>query len=214
MQYWIVRAAQRFSLSAGVVLWTACAGPAVKTRPAHVIATPPTVAAEAPDAKGHRSVILETFDCEKSDSPPASAAAGQPAPIAAENALAGWRAGGPAGAGWNVDELRCVITYRTSCETGQVLTQVRVGTALVASKVGAVVKDAPPTRVEVRIPKRIWQKNLDAGERGPNAVPYRTGILRAHLALTCDQPDVRPGLGPYRESADDAAFVAGFANGE
>jgi hypothetical protein len=55
---------------------------------------------------------------------------------------------------------------------------------------------------------------LDTVEHTVNALPYRTGILRAHLALTCDQPDVRPGLGAYRESADDAAFVAGFANGE
>lgn len=126
--------------------------------------------------------------------------------------IARWNNGGPAGAVWNAFDLHCAADINVSCTVGEVLTELRVGRALVASARHPFARRSDLQWTTV-IAESKWERQLD--ERPPTGKYYRTGIFRVTALLTCKEPEaIAPGLASHRAVVADRAFTAGFASGE
>ena len=173
-------------------------GPApapAKTSTATAAAVPPSL-----------PVAIETFDCFPVD-PDGAETSGAPG-------LSSWKAGGPSGAAWNLEALACRATVRTSCDDGQIVSELRIGKSTVVSTTLPIRQHAAEWQVPVK--RKQWEKNLDEPSKtSGKRLPYRTGAFRLTATLTCRSPyQLGPGVGPRSEFAADQMFVAGFAYGE
>lgn len=162
-----------------------------------LLAQPPT----APQPLHPARAEVAGFDC-------ADARAGGGGPIT-EGGLSTWTGGGPLGAAWNAQRLRCVAEVRTGCEAGRLALELRVGTRLVQRRALAFGPGAPLAGVqEFRLEARDWVPGLDP--RQPRH-PVRTGVFRAVASLrSCTRP--KEGVGV--PALSERNFVAGFAWGE
>ena len=173
--------------------------------------------AAQPDASSDPSfVTITSFDCEKVFEAP-----GIPRSVGPINdGISAWRGGGPNGANWNVDDLRCVVAVSTTCSRAKVLVAIRVGTRLVADKkIDVGVAGGVPGRADVELAVAFdrWRKHLDQPLPSPAAsqVPYRTAVFRATAQVTCSAPlPASAADWKYPSVTADASFVAGFATGE
>jgi hypothetical protein len=67
--------------------------------------------------------------------------------------------------------------------------------------------------VELEIPWKAWHRNVD--EPAVPQRPYRTAVFRASAELTCTAPtSIEARSSKHSFAIADAAFVAGFAEGE
>jgi hypothetical protein len=181
----------------------AVAGP---TANAPVPAPPRTSPTIPPPAPANAPVAIEAFDCFAAE-PDGAEVSGAPG-------LSTWKAGGPSGAAWNVAALLCRTSVRSGCDDGQLLTELRIGKAVVASATSTIRQHAVSWRFGLK--RKQWEKHLDdaTGAAGKRA-PYRTAVFRLTATLTCRAPyELAPGVGPRTEFAADQMFVAGFAYGE
>jgi hypothetical protein len=202
-------------LSVTVVLGCARPAPSRSTTPD---AKPPAAearpAADGSTAGGPPPLIeIAAFDCEKYDVPP-----NQTPPkglIAPRNAIRAWNAGGPQGANWNVDDLRCAVRASTPCTNGKVLFTFRVGQHIVAEREAPVSNGAAD--LELVLPSAAWERGYDSPAKAaaPFKLPFKTAGFRVQAALDCEAP-MKASLRDwsYRYVATDDAFVAGFASGE
>jgi len=154
-------------------------------------------------------IEVEAFDCERQQSfpgvPPQS---GLVAPGAG---IRGWQGGGPEGANWNVDDLRCTIRVKTTCTRGDVDIALRVGRAKVAEKKAAI--GGPHVDVEIVVPLKKWKGNFD--DQKPARRRFDTAVFRAFAILSCMAPfDANWKDSDYTDVTDEDMFVAGFAYGE
>jgi hypothetical protein len=203
---------------ADLVAWAAlalgCARPAPATAPA-VDARPtarggPSDAAPAPGEP--KFVTIESFDCAKHEVFP-----GEPPPkglIPAGAGIRAWKAGGPYGANWNVDELRCAVRASTPCTRGKAALTLRVGQQIVAEREVAVTAGAAD--FETVIPAARWERGYDSAPRTPPfKLPFRTAVFRAQVAIDCQAP-TKASLRDWRYPSvvAEETFVAGFAQGE
>ena len=157
-------------------------------------------------------VRITAFDCEKVyEAPGIPQAVG---PITAGISI--WRGGGPNGANWNAEDLRCVVGVATQCSKATIRVAIRVGTRIVADR--KVDVGAPgPADVELSVPFDRWRKNLDEPlpSPGPSKLPYRTALFRATAQISCLLPTSASAADwKYPSVTADASFVAGFASGE
>lgn len=157
-------------------------------------------------------VQISAFDCEKVyEAPGVPEAVG---PITA--GISAWRGGGPNGANWNADDLRCVVATLSPCSSGRLQVVIRIGTRIAAKK-DVNVSAAGKTTVQLDVPAGKWRKNLDEPFVSPKVLklPYQTAIFRAGVQLTCAAPfSASPADWKYPSVTADASFVAGFAWGE
>jgi hypothetical protein len=166
-----------------------------------------------PDASHDPSFVhIGSFDCEKIYEAP-----GIPRSVGPIDAgISAWRGGGPNGANWNVDDLRCVVSVSTTCSRANIHITIRVGTRRVADK--KIDVGVPGTTdVELEVPFDRWRKNLDEPLPSPGAfkMPYRTAVFRASAQVTCSAPlQASAADWKYPSVTADASFVAGFASGE
>jgi hypothetical protein len=150
------------------------------------------------------AITIESFDCYKLHS-------GPPADFSGPGVSA-WRGGGPGGATWNAVELNCKAVIQTTCTDGSVVTETRIGKALVDRKTTAVRGTTVDWRLTLQ--PHQWEKNFDEVP-SPNRAAYRTALFRLAALLTCKAPyALQPSLGPRPEFAADRTFLAGFASGE
>jgi hypothetical protein len=168
---------------------------------------------EAASSEPPPLVKVAAFDCEKYDllpneTPPKGL-------IAAGAGIRAWKAGGPSGAGWNVDKLRCAARASTPCTRGKVLFTLRVGANVVAEKEIPVSNGAAD--LEVVLSPAAWERGYDGPSKSAAALalPFQTAGFRVQAVLDCESP-TRASLRDwsYRFVAADDAFVAGFASGE
>lgn len=157
-------------------------------------------------------IRIEAFDCEKREEFP-----GLPAPkglVAPTNGIRSWLGGGPGGANWNVEDLRCTVRASTSCSRGRIGLVLRVGTAVVAERREEIGRGS--VDFEVPLPLKSWKAGLDQPSRKVAAnVPYRTAAFRALVMLECAAPsEVSLKNSAWRDVTDENALVAGFASGE
>lgn len=158
---------------------------------------------DAEGAPAAQTIEVETFDCERDESAP-----GQPPQSGLVVAgIRGWRQGGPAGANWNADDLRCTIRVKTTCAGGDVDVVLRVGRVKVARKRAAISGRGSPVDVEFLLPFAKWKRNFD--DQKPSRQPYDTAVFRAKATLRC----LEPPDDSWPEWAEDM-FTAGFAFGE
>src|SRR5437667_3659 len=138
---WTMRRAEVFLLSAAVVLGCARSVPSAST-PAD--ARPIADAKPAADASAPSGppplIRIAAFDCEKYDLLPNET---PPKGLIAPGAgIRAWNGGGPYGANWNVEELRCAVRASTPCTQGKVLFTLRVGPLIVAEREARVSNGA------------------------------------------------------------------------
>jgi len=158
-------------------------------------------------------VKIVAFDCEKYDLLPNET---PPKGLIAPGAgIRGWRGGGPFGARWNVEELRCVVRASTPCARGSVSFTFRAGTHVVAERKARVSNGTAD--VEIVAPSTAWERSYDSPAKAaaPLRLPFKTATFRVQALLDCEAP-TKASLRDwnYRYVAADDAFVAGFANGE
>ncbi|HET6281946.1 MAG TPA: hypothetical protein VFH73_13310 [Polyangia bacterium] len=170
-------------------------------------------AADASAPSGQPALVkIAAFDCEKyevfpNEAPPKGL-------IAPGASIRAWKGGGPYGANWNVEELRCVARASTPCVEGKVLFTLRVGQHVVAERETAVSKGA--AEFEVVLPSPIWERGYDSPPKAEALkLPFKTAGFRVQVALDCEAP-TKASLRDwnYRFVVADEAFVAGFASGE
>ena len=203
-----MRPAKVFGLAAALVLGCARPVPSTST-PADA-----NVAADASAPAGEPALVkVAAFDCEKydllpGDKPPKG-------PIAPGAGIRAWRGGGPYGANWNVEELRCATRASTPCTHGKVLFTLRVGPHIVAEREAPVLNGAAD--FEVVLPLTAWEHSYDSPPKAaaPLKLPYKTVGFRMQAVLDCEAP-TKASLRDwnYRFVVADDAFVAGFASGE
>ena len=153
-------------------------------------------------------IQISAFDCEKLYEAPGFPRSHGPL----QSSIAKWRGGGPNGANWNVDDLRCVVDVATTCTKGRISVEIHVGSRRVAQSTVGIVPPSPLS-VELDLPREVWHRNLDAPASAKR--PYRTAIFRATAQLARSVPiDVDPAAWDRSTVTADAAFVAGFAAGE
>jgi hypothetical protein len=158
-------------------------------------------------------VKIAAFDCAKHDvfpgEPPAKG------PIPSRTGIRAWNGGGPNGANWNVQDLRCAIRATTTCTQGKVMLTLRVGQHIVAERESPVSNGA--AEFELVLPEAIWERGYDSA---PNAVPlkqlpFKTAAFRAQATVDCEAPvKANPGSWRFSSIAVEDSFVAGFASGE
>jgi hypothetical protein len=164
--------------------------------------------------KASSIVRIQAFDCERHEEFPGFAAPS--GVIAPGNGIRGWAHGGPSGANWNVDELRCVVRAEAACTGGSIGALVRVGNALVAEQRVQLGPAGAASDFVFRIPLKSWRSQLDQPARKMAAKqPFRTGVFRALVEVACELPR-KASLVDERYTAVTAEdiFVAGFAWGE
>jgi hypothetical protein len=192
--------------SALLVVVAACSISSAKTT-----APPPDVGRVAPDASERRLIRISAFDCEKHEVFPGV----QPpkGPVSRSSGIRSWQGGGPGGANWNVEDLRCVVQLSSSCERGRADLVLRVGKTVVAQR--PVEVKSGSLDVEVPLSLKTWKSQRDdLVKRLTSELPYRTAGFRAFVAVECAAPEASLKNSAYRDVSDDDAFVAGFANGE
>ena len=175
--------------------------------------TAPEGGASQPAASGEPSFVrIAAFDCEKVyEAPGIPQAVG---PITA--GISTWRGGGPNGANWNADDLRCVVVVAAQCSKATVQAAIRVGTRIVADRT-IDIGTSGKTDVELSVPFDRWRKNLDEPLPSPGSskMPYRTAVFRATAQITCQPPTPASAADwKYLSVTADTSFVAGFASGE
>jgi hypothetical protein len=149
-------------------------------------------------------IQIASFDCFKAGE---GRGDDQGAPIGA------WQGGGPGGANWNVTDLDCAAAIVTTCRQGGVVSELRIGRALVARQTTAL-DAAGRAEWRFKVKRAQWARNLD-DEHAVKGALYRTAIFRLTSALTCHKPyELAPGIGSRAELAADRSFLAGFASGE
>lgn len=194
----------------------ACARPAPSTCPPGE-AKPVAEAKPKADASSPPGdlplVKIVAFDCEKYDVLPNEA---PPKGVIAPGAgIRAWKGGGPFGANWNVEELRCAARASTPCARGSVSFTFRAGTHVVAER-DVRVSDGSAD-VEIVLPSTAWESSYDSPAKAaaPLRLPFKTAAFRVQAVLNCEAP-TKASLRDwnYRFVAADDVFVAGFANGE
>lgn len=155
------------------------------------------------------TVRIASFDCEPLEGP-APTPGTEVRPIDAKRRLSLWPFGGPAGAAWNAGDLRCVVGLESHCARGQVEVRLHIANSLVTTKTVSLPSDAEKL-IELIVSHGTWSRHLDKGQE---RAPFKTAVFRAGSLVTCEEPAVQPGLGPYFEFADNRAIVLGFATGE
>jgi hypothetical protein len=160
----------------------------------------------------HRTIRITGFDCEKRESFPRSPA--QKGLIAPANGIRSWRGGGPAGANWNVEDLRCLVSASIPCERGRIELVLRVGQSLVADKRIEVTSSS--IAIDIPVSSKDWKAHVDeASKRVMAGVPFQTAIFRALVALDCASPSpLSLKNSGYKTVTDEDSFVAAFASGE
>ena len=157
-----------------------------------------------------RRIHIAAFDCEKDES-----TARDPGPtglVSPASGIRSWHGGGPAGAAWNADDLRCAVRITTTCTRGRIAVVLRVGRAVVAERQQEI--DGAQTDLSMAVPFKSWKSAFDQPAKSLDA-PYKTAIFRATSLLTCTAPiEVNPWTAWYPSVVDEDAFVAGFAYGE
>jgi hypothetical protein len=134
--------------------------------------------------------------------------------IAANAGIRGWHGGGPNGANWNVQDLRCAVRATTTCTQGKVMLTLRVGQQTVAEREAPVAGGA--VDFDLVVPEAAWERGYDSPPK-PAALklPFKTAAFRAQVAVNCEAPEkVRPDRWRFSSVAADETFVAGFASGE
>ena len=146
----------------------------------------------AKNATGGRAdplLRVASFDCEKYPPLP-----GQPEPkglVTPSSGIRAWNGGGPDGASWNVDDLRCTARIATICRAGTIAVTARVGRAIVGERVLSVSgSDAVDT--ELIIPAKTWRRHMDQMRR-KTGLPFTTAIFRLLAEVTCKSPEATPG---------------------
>jgi hypothetical protein len=157
-------------------------------------------------------VKVAEFDCAKHDVFP-----GEPPPkglIPARTGIRSWNGGGPNGANWNVQDLRCAIRIATTCSQGRIMLTLRVGQQIVAEREAAVSKGAAD--FEVLLPEATWERGYDSPPTAAALeLPFKTAAFRAQAALVCERPvKASPADWRFTSVATEETFVAGFASGE
>jgi hypothetical protein len=132
-------------------------------------------------------VRIEAFDCEKVlDLPGVAPSTGL---VTATNGIRGWHGGGPHGANWNVEDLRCTARIVPHCNAGDLHVTFRVGAGVVAGRQVHASASAP-VDVEIEVASKAWNRLLDIEPRGTSGRrPFSTAVLRATAELSCLTPE-------------------------
>jgi hypothetical protein len=202
-------------LTSALLLWGAACSTSNARTPS------PDARSTTPFPLGHSATIdvgeqklirVAGFDCEKREAFPGLPA--QNGLVARANGIRSWHGGGPGGANWNVEDLRCVVRVSTSCERGRLEVVLRVGKAIVAQR----QVEIRGTSIDVEIPlsMKSWKPHVDEPIKKVTAdLPYKIAAFRAFVAMDCTAPSqMNLKNSSYRDVTDDDAFVAGFASGE
>jgi hypothetical protein len=157
-------------------------------------------------------VKVAAFDCAKYEVFP-----GERPPkglIASQAGIRAWHGGGPNGANWNVQDLRCAVRATTTCTQGNAMLTLRVGQQTVAERVVVVADGAAD--FEVVLPEAAWERGYDnPAKMAALKLPFKTAAFRAQVAVECGAPvEVKPHAWRFSSVASDDMFVAGFASGE
>jgi hypothetical protein len=190
-----------------LTLFAAGCGSSGSPQPASARVTPPPAPSTPANDVPGRLVNISRFDCvsaEQTDS-------GNDFPW--QKGLSRWAGGGPGGAAWNANALRCAIDIHTRCEHGEVDAEMRIGGKLVGAAHAVLHAGAQLLTLNVGAP--AWENHYDEDSQLTKRFPYRTATFSATIIASCQQPDVLgPSEGPRLEFADDLHFTAGFAGGE
>lgn len=173
----------------------------------------PSGAPDAAPAMGEPVFVkVEAFDCEKFEVFPGEAPS--KGPIPAKGGIRAWHGGGPNGANWNVQDLRCTVRATTSCTRGWAMLTLRVGQRTVAERQVAVSKGAAV--FDLVVPEAAWEKGYDTPAKAAALkLPFKTAAFRAQVAVACEAPEqIRPDRWRFPSIAAEDMFVAGFASGE
>ncbi|MEA2695758.1 MAG: hypothetical protein QOI66_29 [Myxococcales bacterium] len=166
----------------------------------------------APAASEAPLIRIDSFDCEKYPPLP-----GQPEPqglVKAEVGIRSWHGGGPDGASWNVDDLRCTARVITKCRAGKVAITARIGRSVVTEQ------ELPLSGTEALepafiIPSKTWRRQLDEAPKHARRQPFKTASFRLLAESTCMSPmEATPGEWRFTDLSAEDSFVAGFADGE
>ena len=161
------------------------------------------------DAVEERMIKVEAFDCERQESFPGEPR--QSGLVAPGHGIRGWHAGGPDGANWNVDDLRCTVRVKTTCSRGDVDVALRVGRTKVAEKKAEIT--GSHVDVEIVVPFKKCKGNFD--DQKPARRRFDTAVFRAFSSLSCTAPfEASWKDSDYTDITDEDMFVAGFARGE
>ena len=177
---------------------------------------PKAATVPGPDAAGAPSdpvfIHVTVFDCMKHNVFPGEAP--PTGPIPANASIRSWNGGGPNGANWNVQDLRCFVRAVTPCTRGKVILTLRVGHYTVAERVVAPSKGSAD--FELIVPEAAWERGYDSSPKAaPLKLPFKTAAFRAQVALVCEAPTkVQPADWRFTSAAAEDVFVAGFASGE
>ena len=158
-----------------------------------------------------RPVRIAAFDCEKYPPLP-----GQPEPkglVSPTLGIRGWHGGGPDGANWNVDDLRCTAQVTTACRDGRLLLTARIGRSVVMEKELPLAGDEW-INADFVIPEKTWRRYLDEARRQAPRQPFRTAVFRLLAEINCRSPEIAPGQIRFGDLSSEDTFVAGFADGE
>jgi hypothetical protein len=211
MRCWTTLRAEALVAAALVV---GCARPAPPSRSTVSDARPAVrLTADAAIAPGEPNFVrIAAFDCTKREVFPGEAPPKGPIPVNA--GIRSWHGGGPNGANWNVQDLRCFVRATTTCTQGKALLTLRVRQQTVAERDAPVSGGA--AEFEVVVPEAAWERGYDTAPKAAALkVPFKTAAFRAQVALDCQAPvKANPGSWRFNSVAAEDAFVAGFASGE
>ncbi|WP_293373472.1 hypothetical protein [Nevskia sp.] len=156
-----------------------------------------------------RLVRIVRFDCAKftSDEDAANAF-----PMA--QSLRNWMGGGPGGAAWNADRLRCAAELQTPCTEGSINIELHVGNSLAAEQ-NIAFSRAGMQAFSFDLRDDSWAAQLNQVGEASKQLPYRSAVFVLAAVANCTKPEAfGPGIGPRLEYADQDSFLAGFASGE
>src|SRR4051812_16328471 len=107
-------------------------------------------------------VKIVAFDCEKynvfpNEAPPKGV-------IAPGAGIRAWKGGGPFGANWNVEELRCAARASTPCARGSVSFTFRAAAHVIAER-NVRLSDGTAD-VEIMFPSTAWERSYDNPAKG------------------------------------------------
>jgi len=201
--------------SALVALVLACGCPRATTVRPTVDArqeAPTPLHAQATTSSEPVLVKIGSFDCAKYDVFPGEPP--QKGIIRQEDGIRAWHGGGPNGANWNVEDLRCFIRATTPCAEGKVVFAVRVGQQDVAEREVAVSGGVAES--EFVLPRATWEKGVDKSlAKAVPAPPYETATFRGEASIHCKAPmKADPKSSRFTSVVAEDLFVAGFASGE
>ncbi|HEX3695076.1 MAG TPA: hypothetical protein VH374_06760 [Polyangia bacterium] len=169
-------------------------------------------ATTSPDASESPLARIAAFNCEKYPPLP-----GQPESqglVKPELGIRGWHGGGPDGANWNVDDLRCAARVVTRCRAGKLFLTARMGRAVVLERELAI-SGGDSIETEFVVPEATWRRHLDDPTRHAPKWPFKTAVFRLLAEVTCKAPvEATPGEWRFSDLSTDDSFVAGFASGE